>query len=161
MCWVGRFACTLLLQLYDLCCPTSEVWLCEMCMLVAVVVVIVVVVGVVVTMWCALFVAEGWRQRAGLCTLYSHPAVTSDYWLIETSCTAQEARPAKVSLVFTHSPLLCKKWHLIYDDCLEDKSGDYQNCSVLFHRWQLLDKRCFQLTSRNFYSAIMIKLDCY
>ena len=40
------------------------------------------------------------------------------------------------------------------------RSANFQ-LTQTFHRWRLLDERCFQLTSRNFYSVTMIKLDSY
>jgi len=89
------------------------------------------------TTWSALFVAEDWWQWSRVWSLYRDAVVASDSSLIETSCTAQEARPAKVCLNFTRSPRPSNWQHLSCDGCLEE---DYQNCSVLYcmsssHKW--------------------------
>jgi len=83
---------------------------------------------------------------------------TQSFWALSfaTDVCRCSLTHCEISLVLTPAPFPSSRHHLSYDDCLEDKRGKYQNCSVLCcvrqlyivictHIWAVLkDECCFR-----------------
>ena len=90
--------------------------------------------------------AEYQRERERVCVMVEFSCqmmlnCVADMCHVSQWCHISSARTSSVTVTpFTAPTLHCQsclslykpRQHLSYDDCLQDKTGDYQNCSVLY-----------------------------
>ena len=89
------------------------------------------------------WIQDSWSSNRK-CTSPKGAAANSRNWQLMTSDRSQMLATSNfrdwhtvVGEIPWSSITFCRPFHLSYDDCLEDKREDYQNCSVLYCVTQL------------------------